>query len=94
MSKMLQRILLAVGVIAFLILLIEIGLSIAATFPGNTPARVAHVDAGPYPLTVNLYKDPANAGFAEIIHGCPYKIANNITVVLNEFPIGKCIARV
>lgn len=64
MSKTLQRILLAVGVIAFLILLIEIGLSIAATLPGNTPARVAHVDAGPYPLTVILYKDPANAGFA------------------------------
>ncbi len=64
MNKILQRVLLAIGVIALLVLVIEIGLSIAATQPGSTPARVVHVNAGPYPLTVNLYKDPANAGFA------------------------------
>jgi hypothetical protein len=64
LSKTFQRILLLIGVIAFVVLLVEIGLSVAATLPGSTPARVAHVNAGPYPLTVSLYKDPANAGFA------------------------------
>ena len=64
MSKLLQRVLLGVGVVALLVLFGEIGLSIAATLPGRTPARVVQVKAGPYPLTVNLYKDPANAGYA------------------------------
>jgi hypothetical protein len=64
MSKLLQRVLLAVGVVAVLVLLGEIGLSLAATLPGSTPARVVQVKAGPYPLTVDLYKDPANAGYA------------------------------
>lgn len=64
MSKTLQRILLALGAGALLILLIEIGLAIAATQHGSTPARVVRVNAGPYLLTVSLYKDPADAGFA------------------------------
>jgi hypothetical protein len=64
MNKVLQRILLAIGVIALLVLVIEIVLSVLATQPGSTPQRVVHVNAGAYPLTVNLYKDPANAGFA------------------------------
>src|SRR5438309_672481 len=64
MSKTLQRILLAVGAGALLILIVEIVLSIAATMHGPTAARVVHVQAGPYPLTVSLYKDPASAGFA------------------------------
>ncbi len=64
MNKILQYLLLAIGIIAVLVLVVEIGLSILATQPGSTPARVVHVNAGPYPLTVNLYKDPANAGFA------------------------------
>jgi hypothetical protein len=64
MSKLLQRVLLGVGVVALLVLFGEIGLSIAATLPGSMPARVVQVKAGPYPLTVNLYKDPANAGYA------------------------------
>jgi hypothetical protein len=64
MYKMLQRILLVVGVIALLAVLGEIAFSIAATMHGNTPARVIHVNAGPYPLAMSLYKDPANAGYA------------------------------
>jgi hypothetical protein len=64
MHKVLQRILLVVGVIALLAVLGEIAFSIAATIHGNTPVRVVHVNAGPYPLTVSLYKDPANAGYA------------------------------
>jgi hypothetical protein len=64
MITMLQRILLVLGVLALLGVLIDIGVSIAATIPGSTPARVVHVRAGPYPLKVSLYKDPATAGYA------------------------------
>jgi hypothetical protein len=64
MLKVLQRVLLVVGIVAFIALVVEIGLSIAATTHGDTPKRVVHVMAGPYALTVNLYDDPANAGFA------------------------------
>ncbi len=63
-KKILQRVLLAVGIIALLVVLVDIGISIAATMPGGTPVRVVHVSAGPYPLTVNLYKYPASAGYA------------------------------
>jgi hypothetical protein len=70
MPKLLQRLLLLVGVVALLVVLIELGFSVAATTHGSTPVRIVHVDAGPYPLTVNLYKDPANAGYA-----LPFSIA-------------------
>ena len=70
MPKTLQFFLLAVGVIALLAVLGEIGYSIAATTHGNTPARVVHVQAGPYPLTVNLYTYPARASYA-----LPFSIA-------------------
>jgi hypothetical protein len=61
--KILQRILLVIGLLALLVLIIELGISIAATMHGNTPKRVIHTTAGPYALTVNLYDYPANAGF-------------------------------
>jgi hypothetical protein len=64
MSKLWQRLLLAVGVVACIFLAIEIALSIAATTHGSTPARTVRVTAGPYALTVSLYTDPARAGFA------------------------------
>jgi hypothetical protein len=64
MSTLWQRLLLAVGGVAFLFLTIEIALSIAATTHNSTPARVVRVTAGPYALTVSLYTDPARAGFA------------------------------
>lgn len=64
MNRLFQYALLAIGVIAVVVLVVEIVFSIEATQPGSTPARVLHVNAGPYPLTVNLYKYPANAGFA------------------------------
>lgn len=66
----LQRILLVAGVLALLVVLIDLAISIAATIPGSTPARVDHVTAGPYQLTVNLYRDPADAGY-----GLPFAIA-------------------
>src|SRR5258708_36323203 len=65
MSKtVLQRILLAAGVLALLVVLVDLAISIAATIPGSTPARVDHVTAGPYQLAVSLYSNPANAGYA------------------------------
>ena len=59
-----QRLLLAVGLVALAALLIEIGLTVAATTHGSQPVRVVQVAAGPYPLRVSLYTDPARAGFA------------------------------
>src|SRR2546421_884641 len=65
MSKMfLQRMFLMIGVVGLGVVLVDLGISIAATFPGTTPARVDHVTAGPYHLTVSLYTNPANAGYA------------------------------
>lgn len=64
MSTLWQRLLLAVGGVAFIFLSIEIALSIAATTHGSTPARVVRVTAGPYALTISLYTNPARAGFA------------------------------
>ena len=65
MSKMvLQRLLLILGVVGLGVVLVDLGISIAATFPSATPARVDHVTAGPYHLAVNLYSNPANAGYA------------------------------
>src|SRR5260370_19896557 len=65
MSKtVLQRILLAAGVLALLVVLVDLAISIAATIPGSTPARVDHVTAGPYQLAVSLYSNPSNASYA------------------------------
>src|SRR5207302_10037177 len=65
MSKMfLQRIFLILGVVGLGVVLVDLVISIAATFPGTTPARVDHVTAGPYHLAVSLYTNPANAGYA------------------------------
>jgi hypothetical protein len=65
MSKiLLQRLLLVLGVVGLAGVLIDLGISIAATFPSAIPARVDHVKAGPYHLTVQLYSDPAKAGYA------------------------------
>jgi len=56
--------LLIIGVVALGVVLVDLVISIAATFPGTTPARVDHVTAGPYHLAVSLYSNPANAGYA------------------------------
>jgi hypothetical protein len=61
--RTLQKFLLALGVIALVFLLVEVGASLAATQHGSTPARVDHITAGPYSFTVSLYDDPARAGF-------------------------------
>jgi hypothetical protein len=64
MPKLLQKALLGMGILALIALVVEISLAVAATTHGNTPKKVVHVTAGPYPLTVSLYDAPANAGFA------------------------------
>lgn len=64
MRLLAQRLLLAAGLVALAVLLVEIGLSVLATIPSSQPARVVQVDAGPYPLRVSLSTDPARAGFA------------------------------
>lgn len=87
MSKLAQRLLLGVGVLALVVLIVEISLSIVATTHGNTPARVVRVNAGPYPLVVSFYKYPANAGFA-----LPFAIApqtpihGSLTYDVNSLP--------
>ncbi|HLG78090.1 MAG TPA: hypothetical protein VKX46_16865 [Ktedonobacteraceae bacterium] len=62
-GSLVQKFLLALGVVALIFLLVEIGATLAATLHGSTPARVDHVTAGPYHFTVSLYDDPARAGF-------------------------------
>ncbi|GCE28823.1 hypothetical protein KDA_43070 [Dictyobacter alpinus] len=64
MSKPLQFVLLGIGVLALLVVLGELAYSVAATTHGSTPARVVKVNAGKYPLTVNLYTYPAKASYA------------------------------
>src|SRR5256885_8093048 len=72
MSKLfLQRMLLIIGVVGLGVVLVDLVISIAATFPGTTPARVDHVTAGPYHLTLSLYTNPANPGHAPAFSVAP-----------------------
>jgi hypothetical protein len=63
-TSRLQQFLLALGVLALIFLLVEIAATLAATWHGSIPARIEQVQAGPYRFTVNLYDNPARAGFA------------------------------
>ena len=64
MTKPFQMFLLAFAVFALLVVGADLTFSIVATTHGRTPARVVQVQAGPYPLIVRLYTDPARAGYA------------------------------
>jgi hypothetical protein len=86
MRLLAQRLLLAVGVVALAALLIEIGISVAATTHGSQPARVVQVDAGPYPLRVSLYTDPARAGFAVPFAIAPADAAGGLTFAVISQP--------
>lgn len=79
-TNMWQRALLALGVTILVLLVVEIVLSVAATTHGNTPARITQVTAGPYPLKVSLYKDPADAGFALPFAIAPQKMARGLLI--------------
>ena len=54
MQKVLQRILLVLGVLCLMAVVVELILTVVSSMPGNTPVRVVHVTAGPYPLTMSL----------------------------------------
>jgi hypothetical protein len=88
MSKMvLQRMLLIIGVVGLAVVLVDLVISIAATFPGTTPARVDHVTAGPYHLAVSLYTNPANAGYALAFAVAPTQaVDGSLTYQTSSFP--------
>ena len=88
MSKMLlQRLFLLLGVIGLVVVLVDLGISIAATFPSTTPARVDHVTAGPYHLTVSLYTNPANAGYALAFAVAPTQaVDGSLTYQMSSLP--------
>jgi hypothetical protein len=89
-TGILQKFLLALGVIALLFLLVEIGASLAATQHGSTPARVVHVTAGPYHFTVSLYDDPARAGFTLPFAIAPQEPASGSwTYHVTSIPVGE-----
>lgn len=77
MSKIFaQRLFLLLAAVGLIVVLIDLGISIAAAYPGATPARVDHVTAGPYPLVVSLYTNPANAGYALAFAIAPTQAVN------------------
>jgi hypothetical protein len=86
MRLLAQRLLLAAGLIALAALLIEMGLSVAATTHGSRPATVVRVDAGPYPLQVSLYTDPARAGFAVPFVIAPIGQPGDLTFAVTSQP--------
>jgi hypothetical protein len=86
MRLLAQRLLLALGLVALTALLIEIGLSVSATIPSSRPARVVQVAAGPYPLRVSLYTDPARAGFAVPFVIAPIGGTGGLTFAVSSQP--------
>jgi len=64
MTKPFQMFLLAFAVFALLAVGADLTYSIVATTHGRTPVRTVRAQAGPYPLIVSLYADPARAGYA------------------------------
>ncbi len=83
-----QRALVVVAALALVGLLFAIGLQVAATQPGSTPAKVAHVTAGPYSLTVSLYRDPPDAGYALPFAIAPaHPVSGPLTYSLTAVPI-------
>ena len=83
----LQRILLIIGVVGLGAVLIDLGISIAATVPSAMPARVDRVSAGPYQLAVSLYSNPANAGYALAFAVAPTQTVDGaLTYHINSLP--------
>jgi hypothetical protein len=79
--------LLIIGVVGLAVVLVDLVISIAATFPGTTPARVDHVTAGPYHLAVSLYTNPANAGYALAFAVAPTQaVDGSLTYQTSSFP--------
>ena len=86
---LLQRLFLLLGVVGLTVVLIDLGISIAAAFPSATPARIDYVTAGPYHLTVSLYTNPANAGYALAFAVAPTQAVNGaLTYQTSSLPGG------
>lgn len=65
MRKRLWQMALVVGAILSLVVVIVILLQvILSPYIHGGPAKVVSINAGPYPLNVTLYNDPANAGYS------------------------------
>lgn len=65
MSKRVWQFALLAGAIVSLIVVVTTLLQvILSPYVHGGPARVVNVNAGPYPLKVTFYADPANAGYA------------------------------
>lgn len=65
MSKRFWQYVLLIGAIASLIVVVVVLLQVVLSpYVHGGPARVVHVNAGPYPLQVTFYASPANAGYA------------------------------
>jgi hypothetical protein len=86
-SRWAQRALAVAAALALVGLLFAIGLQVAATQPGSTPAKVVSAQAGAYPLSVSLYKDPADAGYALPFAIAPSQsIAGPLTYSITAIP--------
>jgi hypothetical protein len=65
MSKRSWQLALVIGAIVSLLIVIVVLLQVVLSpYVHGGPAKVVTVNAGPYPLRVTLYNDPANAGYA------------------------------
>jgi hypothetical protein len=90
----LQKFLLALGVAALIFLLVEIGVTLASTLHGSSPAHVDNIAAGPYHFKVSLYDYPARAGLT-----LPFAIAPEgatrgpWTYQVTSVPVGTANAR-
>lgn len=92
MSRPLQKFLLALGILALIFLLVEIGASLAATRHGSTPAQIDHITAGSYHFTVDLYDNPARAGFALPFAIAPQGTGNGSwTYQVTSVPVGQLL---
>jgi hypothetical protein len=86
-SRWAQRALAVVAALALVGLLFAIGLQVAATQPGSKPAKVVSAQAGAYPLSVSLYKDPADAGYALPFAVAPsHSVAGPLTYSVTAIP--------
>jgi hypothetical protein len=87
LARAAQVALAVVAALALVGLLYAIGLQVAATQPGSTPARVVSAQAGPYPLSISLYKDPADAGYAMPFAIAPSQpVPGRLTYTVSSIP--------
>lgn len=87
MLKWVQRFLLVFGVVGLIFIGYEIYIAVSSTMHGSTADKVIQVNAGPYPLTVNLYKYPPQAGFAMPFAVAPQQpVDGTLTYSITTYP--------